>query len=200
MRVDAAQMAPDLRRETTPAQFQAFLADPDGDPWQFLFFDNTSADDHQNWSDPESSDFALLNGDQQSLVLVGNADGEIQNGGIGQLFFNQAGYVPAMQGALAKMGCKFAAELLDKELDRLAQTSFIADWQAAQTGFSANSKAGNNNEAWRHFTSLVEKYFPEPDGENDPATQAYYDKREETLACVRNYIGQNANSFVTFGH
>ncbi len=196
----ATQMLLDLRRETTLGQFQEFLADPDGDPWQFLFFDNPKADDHQNWGDPESSDFALLNDDQQSLVLVGNADGEIQNGGIGQLFFNQAGNVPVMQEALAKMGCKLAAELLDKELDRLSQTSFIADWQAAQTGFSNGIKAGNKNEAWQHFTSLVERYFPESDGENDPATQAYYDKREELLACVRDYIGQHASSFVTFGH
>ena len=98
------------------------------------------------------------------------------------------------------MGCKIAANLLDKELDRLSQTSFIADWQAAKRGFTDGNNSGSKNEAWGHFTSLVEKYFPENGDNNDPATQAYFDKREETLTCIREYIKQHADSFVTFGN
>ncbi len=126
---------------------------------------------------------------QQLLVLAGSADGEIGNGGIGQLFFNRGGSVPAMQDAFEEMGCKFAAELLNSELNRLAQTDFVDKWTKAKLEFTSAGSSGDKERAWKAFTELVEKYFPQEEGNRlNPVDQAYLDKRDETMECVKKYM------------
>jgi|GEM_PF-5118526 len=193
LKAGASEM--DLRLNTNAKAFQEFLGDPESDPWQFLFFDNPKMDDHGKWGEIDSADFKLLNPDQQLFVLGGDADGEIQNGGVGQLFFNKGGYVPQMESAFAGMGCTEAAELLGKEIERLSHTSFMADWAAAQQQFTANNQSGDKEAAWEKYSELMEKYFPENDG-GDDSSQAYYDLRDNTLACIRRYIARHADSFV----
>lgn len=92
----------DLRAIVVRSHLDNFYSDPDSDIWQLAFWDNTKFETLK-WFGEGNADFLLLNREQQLLVLVGNADGEIGNGGIGQLFFNRAGFVPAMQEAFAEM-------------------------------------------------------------------------------------------------
>ena len=128
--------------------------------------------------------------------MVGQADGEIGNGGIGQLFFNRAGSVPDMQSAFGEMSCAFASDFFSGEMGRLSKTDFISKWQAASKGFSESSQAGEKGRAWEEFTDILAEFYPEAEDQDfDPVSQRYWDKRMETLACIRLYMKRNEAEF-----
>jgi hypothetical protein len=151
-------------------------------------------DDHKTAIDPEAADFQLLTKPQQALILVEMLDGEIGNGGVGQLFFNWANLVPAMQDALVEMGCDLAARLLDREMQRLAQTDFFSQWIAAQNGLAADLPRQGMMVAGQHFSNFLAEFYASPPGKtSDPATEAYFKVREQTLDCVKAHIRQNSS-------
>jgi hypothetical protein len=186
----------DLRAPVTQADLVVFFKNAESDIWDLTIWGNKRPEGRPSAMEPEADDFQLLTKPQRALILVGMLDGEIGNGGVGQLFFNRANLVPAMQDALVEMNCQFAAGLLDRELERLAQSDFISQWLAARRGFTDHMKAQDKEIAWNQFMDFVDGYFPIPAGEdNDQATEAYYNGREETLACVKAYIKQNAAEY-----
>lgn len=186
----------DLRAQVTKAELAAFLNNAESDILDLTIWGNKRVEDRPSAMDPEAADFQLLTKPQQALILVEMLDGEIGNGGVGQLFFNWANLVPAMQDALLEMNCQLAASLLDREMQRLAQTDFIAKCITATNSFSDHMKDQEKEVAWKQFMDFVDGYFPTPAGENnDQATESYYHGREETLACVKAYIKQNASEF-----
>jgi hypothetical protein len=191
-----AQMPMDLRATAVRSELDKFYADSDADIWQLAFWDNLSLESHKDWHVDGSNDFKRLTHGQQLLVLVGQADGEIGNGGIGQLFFNRAGSAPDMQSAFEEMGCAFASDFFSGELDRLSKADFISKWQAASKGFSESSQAGDKERAWEEFTDFIAEFYPEAEGwDFDPVSQRYWDKRKETLACIRLYMNRNEAEF-----
>jgi hypothetical protein len=191
-----AESAVDLRAQISSQELNAFYSDPEADIWQKTFWDNKSLESIKDWSDVASSDFQRLTDDQKLLVIVGNADGEIGNGGVGQLFFNRANEVPSMQSAFDKMGCKFASHFFNTELGRLSKTDFMSKWVLASTKFSKESQAGNKEQAWEKFTEFLEEFYPESDdGSFDPISQQYWDKRPETVSCIKNYIKAHQDNY-----
>jgi Domain of unknown function (DUF4375) len=189
----------DLRAEVTRSELKAFLADPDIDIWQLAFWDNAKLNEFKQWNVAGTEHFEMLTQGQQLLVLVGSADGEIGNGGIGQLFFNRGGSVPAMQVAFEEMGCKFAAGLLGREIDRLSQTNFIAKWIDAKQRFTSSSSSGEKEQTWKEFTNLIDEFFPQEKGNRlNPIDQAYLERREETMDCAKNYVGAHQDEYFVF--
>lgn len=177
----------DYRRPVSETERLQALTDVQVWPWEHLLFNNPRLESLPEWDNPQSADFRKLNDDQRRLVLVALADGEICNGGMCQLFFNKVSYVPSMQEAFADVGCSFAAESLASETYRLSQTSFVRDWKKSERKF-ANFFAKSERQMMDHYDQFKQKFFPSSESGNDPATEAYYNEREETLNCIRRYI------------
>lgn len=175
----------DFRAPVTRGQLDEYLSAPDFFMWDLPILGNERLKDWDDCFDPDAAIFHELTRAQQVLILVGQLDADVSNGGIGQLFFNRAPAVPAMQRALAEMGCAFAAELIDQELDRLAETNFIAKWTEARARADRQNKtsAEGHRRAWTTFIDFVDEMFPD-----DSATQAYFARSHEMIECARAYI------------
>ena len=184
----------DLRAPITQAQIAQLFADAQSHIWDLAIWGNSRLDSCKSAIDPEAADFELLTRQQQALVLVGTLDGEVGNGGMGQLFFNCANLVPAMENALREMGCEFAADLLDRETERISRVNFMSRWSAAQNELAADLPTQGMAVAGQHFANFLAEFYAAPPGMTcDPATEAYFNRREQTLDCVKAYIRLNSS-------
>jgi hypothetical protein len=183
--VGAMAQLRDLRAPVTQQQLDEYFAAEDFYYWGLPVGDNERLKGKIDWFDPNTPAFQLLTRPQQVLILVGMLDGDILNGGIGQLFFNYAPRVPAMQEALEEMGCSAASQLIDRELDRLAEVNFIPRWLEARAVFADKSNGTKEDweQAWGAFMAFVDEMFPD-----DSASDAYVTHLPETETCIRKYI------------
>jgi len=175
----------DFRALVTQGQIDEYLAASNFDMWDLPIWRNERLKHRKDYFAPDGAIYHELTRAQQVLILVGQMDGDIGNGGIGQLFFNQAPAVPAMQEALAEMGCSFAADLIDKELNRLAETDFIPKWIEARARFAEgeHASAKEREQAWAAFMQFVDEMFPD-----DSINDAYFARSAELIECSRTYI------------
>jgi hypothetical protein len=133
-----------------------------------------------------------LTREQKFLALAMIADGQISNGGISQLFFNNGGSVPSMEEALLEMGCKRAATILTAELERLSAAGYIESWTKARQGFSRGLSEGEKEVAWKAFNDLNDRYFGDESGE---LNEAWYAAQGETFACIKAYVKDHEKGF-----
>ena len=183
---------PDFRAPVTRRQLDEYFADPAFEIWDLTIWRNERLKGRNDYFAPDGAIFGRLTHAQQLLVLVGQLDGDIRNGGIGQLFFNQASEVPAMLEALEEMKCAFAADVIDGELRRLAEMDFIPKWIEAHKRFDEG--AGGTKEEWQRsweaFMAFVGEMFP-----GETVSDDYYARGDETLECVRTYIKGHVEEF-----
>jgi len=175
----------DFRAPVTRRQLDEYLSDPKFEMWDLTIWRNERLKGRNDYFAPDGAIFPELTHAQQLLILIGQLDGDIGNGGIGQLFFNQAPIVPAMQDALVEMGCLPAAKLIGAELDRLADTDFIPKWGEARAEFARIDDEAKEvrEQSWAAFVEFADTMFSD-----ESVNDRYFAMRDDMEECVRVYI------------
>lgn len=164
----------DLRSVVTERQLEEHLSDPDAYIWQLAFWENDKLRGPPVWLDTEGWLFEQYTRPQQVLLLVGQLDAQVLNGGFSQLFYNRgAATVSAARDALGEIGCGPAAELVELEIARFRQSAPDLDDGAPSTF------------GWDEFMA---RHFPPGTEEGD-----YGALRDETMRCVLAYMRANAD-------
>lgn len=82
------------------------------------------------------------------------------------------------------------------ELNRLSRTDFVSKWLQARKGFSDSSQAHDKESAWEELTGFLDEFFPERKGQAfDSVSQEYWDRRETTMMCVKDFMKQHESKF-----
>ena len=179
----------DLRANVKRTALNKWRNDPDSDLWELPFDANTKLEPYREWWYERGANFDLFTKGQQMVILAGNADAEIQNGGVAQLFFNRAASVPRMEKALREIGCSSAEAILTAELNRLSLTNYIEKWVAAREEFS---NADSKEVAWDAFLEINNHFFGE---ESEVTDDAWYALRDDLYECTKSYILSHEDEF-----
>lgn len=149
---------PDLRAPVTRKQLEEFYA---GEPFEYFTLplqDNPALKGLGEWYAPEYKNFKRMNKFQQTLQFVSLGDGDISNGGLGQLVFNSPLILVDIVESFERVGCVEIAKQLDRILENLSNDEFVDDLKEAKDEFAGIGDDETKKEAWDAFKDFSNAY------------------------------------------